>query len=163
VTLVIARGGVADVAEAHRMICEVAEWLIAKGEALWGANETSLATLEEVALADELVMGRVAGEAAACMFLHRTDPDFWPGDPGGEAVYIHRLAVARAFHGRGFSGSMLAWAEDEARRTGCRFVRLDCEPRPKLMGLYRAAGYVPVDPGPVIVQGHAVIRQQKPV
>jgi GNAT superfamily N-acetyltransferase len=162
-TLVVRRGGAADVPEAHRIICEVAEWLIAKGEALWGANETSLATLEEVARADELVIGRVGGEAATCMFLHRADPEFWPGDPAGEAVYIHRLAVARAFGGRGFAGRMLAWAEDEARLTGCRFVRLDCEPRPKLIALYRSAGYLPVDPGPVVVKGHAVIRQQKRV
>jgi GNAT superfamily N-acetyltransferase len=163
VNLVIARGSVADVSEAHRIICEVAEWLIGKGETLWGANETSLATLEAVARADELVMARIGREAAACMFLHRSDPDFWPGDPAGEAVYIHRLAVARAFAGRGFAGRMLAWAEEEARRMGRRYVRLDCEPRPKLIALYRSAGYLPVDPAPAVVHGYSVIRQQKPV
>jgi GNAT superfamily N-acetyltransferase len=161
--LVISRASEADVAAADHIIREVADWLIAKGEMLWGPKETSFVKLEAVARAGELVIGRVDGQAAACMFLHAGDPEFWPEDPPGEALYVHRLAVVRAFAGRGFAQAMLNWAEADARRLGRGFVRLDCEERPKLIALYRAAGFHPVDPGPVVVDGHWVIRQQKPV
>jgi GNAT superfamily N-acetyltransferase len=163
VNLLIRRAGLADVDAADRIIREVAEWLIDKGEPLWGPQETSRAILDEVARAGELGIGFLGSEAAACMFLHNEDREFWPEDPPREALYVHRLAVARKFAGRGLSRAMLDWAEEEARAAGRPFVRLDCEPRPKLVALYRAVGYVPVDPGPVMVTGHLVIRQQKRV
>jgi GNAT superfamily N-acetyltransferase len=97
------------------------------------------------------------------MFLHFSDPDFWPEDPPGEALYVHRLAVTRRFAKKGYSQAMLRWAEDEARRLGRPYVRLDCEQRPKLIALYRDAGYLRVDEGPVEVHGYWVLRQQRRV
>ena len=41
-TLLIARGTLDDVTETDALIRATAEWLIKKGEPLWGPNETSL-------------------------------------------------------------------------------------------------------------------------
>jgi GNAT superfamily N-acetyltransferase len=163
VDLVIARGGVADVAQTDALIHEAADWLTAKGETLWGEAELRRSDLERVAAMGELVTGRIAGRLAACMFLHDCDPLFWPDDPPGEAFYVHRLAVARAFAGRGLSQAMLCWAEAETRTAGRTALRLDCEPRPKLLALYRGAGFMPVDCDPIEVLGHFVVRHQKRV
>ena len=162
-TLVIRRGTLADLEDAHAIICEVANWLTNKGETLWDARETSREALRAVTRNGELVVGHAGSAPAACMFLHRSDPDFWPEDGPDEALYVHRLAVARRFAGLGFSRAMLAFAESEARRMGRPYVRLDCEDRPKLVALYRDAGYVRVDAGPVQVHGFWVLRQQKRV
>jgi GNAT superfamily N-acetyltransferase len=162
-TLAIRRGTLTDVDDAHCLICEVAEWLIARGEMLWGEPETSRDAVRAFAEAGELILGYLDGIPAACMFLHYSDPDFWPEDGPGEALYVHRLAVARRFAKQGFSQAMLGWAEAEARRLGRSYVRLDCEQRPKLIALYRDAGYVRVDEGPVQVHGYWVLRQQKRV
>ena len=140
-SLVIARAGMEAVPEADALIHEAADWLIAKGEPLWGPNETSFEELVRVARTGELVMGRLAGEA----------------------LYVHRLAVARKFAGRGFARAMLDWSEDEVRSRGRRFLRLDCEPREKLLGLYRSAGFVPVDSKPIQVGPHFVVRHEKPI
>src|ERR1051326_9359176 len=96
----IARAGMEAVAEADVLIREAAAWLIAKGEPLWGPNETSFEELVRFTRAGELVTGRVDGELAACMYLHNEDKLFWPDDPPAEAFYIHRLAVARKYAGR---------------------------------------------------------------
>jgi GNAT superfamily N-acetyltransferase len=157
----IARGGMADVAETDALIHEAANWLNAKGEPLWGAAETRYDDLVRVARDGELVIGRVADKLAACMFLHQEDRLFWPDDPPGEALYVHRLAIAREFAGRGFAQAMLAWAEAETRRHGRSYLRLDCEPRPKLLALYRDAGFARVDRDPIDVTGHHVVRHQK--
>ena len=162
-TLSIARGTMDDVPDADRIIREVAAWLDARGESLWGPNEISRDALVAVAQAGELIIGRMGTEAVACMYMHNSDSEFWPEDGPGEAFYIHRLAVARHFAGRGFAHAMLAWAEGEARAQARPFVRLDCVPRPKLIRLYEAAGFARVDPGPVKVGEHWVIRQQKRV
>ena len=140
-TLFISRGGMPDLADADRLIREAADWLTAAGMPLWGPEETSYEELGNVTKAGELVMGRVNGEAVTCMYLHNEDRLFWPQVPLGEAFYVHRLAVARKFAGHGLAHAMLAWAEDETRASGRSYLRLDCEPRDKLLALYREAGF----------------------
>ena len=159
--LVIARAGLEAVPEADVLIREVADWLIAKGEPLWGPNETSYEELVRVTRAGELVMGRIDGEAATCMYLHNEDSLFWPHGRLGEAFYVHRLAVARKYAGRGFSQAMLTWAEDEVRGKRRSYLRLDCEPRQKLLTLYRNAGFVRIDESPIQVGEHFVVRHEK--
>jgi GNAT superfamily N-acetyltransferase len=110
-----------------------------------------------------LVTGRVDGELAACMYLHVEDGLFWPEAKPGEAFYIHRLAVARKHAGRGFARAMLDWAESETRARSRNFLRLDCEPRTKLLALYQSAGFTRIDAEPIEVVGHYVIRHEKPV
>jgi GNAT superfamily N-acetyltransferase len=160
-TLTIARGSLEDITEVDALIRATAEWLIAKGEPLWGPNETSLEELTHVARLGELIVGRVNGELGTCMYLHDEDRIFWPQARLGEAFYIHRLAVARKFAGRGYAHAMLDWAEGEARRKGRPFLRLDCEPRAKLLALYRSAGYSPIDAAPIQVGEHFVVRHEK--
>ena len=159
--LVIARAGMESVPEANALIREAARWLTAQGKPLWGPNETSLDELERVAHAGELVMGRIGSDAAACMYLHDEDRLFWPQDKPGEAFYVHRLAVARKYAGRGFAHAMLGWAEDEVRARKRDFLRLDCEPRVKLLALYASAGFTRIDSSPIQVREHFVVRHEK--
>ena len=161
--LLIGRATVDDVGQADVLIREAADWLIQKGEPLWGPNETSYEELVRVAREGELVLGRIHGEAVACMFLHNEDRLFWPQVALGEAFYIHRLAVKRNYAGRGFAQAMLDWAVREARAKGRAFLRLDCEPRAKLLALYESAGYVRIDPSPIQVGEHSVVRHEKRV
>jgi GNAT superfamily N-acetyltransferase len=162
-TLRIARGSLEDVAETDRLIRAAADWLIKKGEPLWGPNETSLDELVRVTHAGELIVGRVKGVLATCMYLHDEDRLFWPHVSAGEAFYVHRLAVAREFAGRGYAHAMLDWAAGEARSRGRPFLRLDCEPRAKLLALYASAGYDRVDPEPIQVGEHFVVRHERRV
>ena len=160
-TLVIARASIESIPDADRLIHEAANWLIAKGEPLWGPNETSFEELQRVARAEELVMGRIEQEAVACMYLHNEDKLFWPDDEPGEAFYIHRLAVTRKYAGRGFAHAMLRWAENEVRAKNRRFLRLDCEPRAKLLTIYADAGFTRIDASPIQVGEHFVVRHEK--
>ena len=57
-------------------------------------------------------------------------------------VHVHRVAVRRAWAGRGLAGMMLAWCDKHAERLGCGFVRLDCDAqRPKLRAPYERLGF----------------------
>ncbi len=161
--LVIGRATVADVPDADFLIREAAEWLIGRGMPLWGPNEISYEALVRVAEEGELVIGRIGEEAATCMYLHNEDSLFWPQMPAGEAFYIHRLAVKRKYAGHGFALAMLDWAAEEARARGRRFLRLDCEPRAKLLSLYERAGYARIDASPIQVGEHFVVRHEREV
>src|SRR3954467_7342395 len=160
---VIVRAGIEAVPETDTLNRETAAWLVAKGEPLWGPNETSYEELVRVTQAGELITGHIDGELAACMYLHNEDKLFWPQDAPREAFYIHRLAVARKYAGRGHAQAMLAWAAEETRRERRSYLRLDCEPRPKLLALYSSAGFVRVDETPIEVIGHFVVRHEKRV
>jgi len=160
-SLLIAHGTLDDVAEADALIRATADWLIGRGEPLWGPNETSREELMRVAHSGELIVGRVLCELASCMYLHHEDRLFWPHARPGEAFYIHRLAVARPFAGRGYAHAMLEWAASEARARGRPYLRLDCEPRAKLLALYASVGYRRVDSAPIQVGEHFVVRHEK--
>ena len=113
-----------------------------------------------MAKAGELVTARVGGELAACMYLHDQDTLFWPQAAPAEAFYLHRLAVARIYAGRGYARAMLDWAMRETREQGRPYLRLDCEPRPKLLALYRGAGFARIDEQPIQVGEHFVVRHE---
>jgi GNAT superfamily N-acetyltransferase len=158
--IIIARAGMEAVPQTDALIREAADWLTAKGEPLWGPNETSYDELVRVTKAGELVTGRRADELAACMYLHKEDTLFWPRAAKGEAFYLHRLAVARKFAGRGYAHAMLDWAMRETREQGRSYLRLDCEPRPKLLALYSGAGFARIDEKPIQVGEHFVVRHE---
>jgi GNAT superfamily N-acetyltransferase len=157
----IARATEADAPVAASILREVSEWLVARGRKLWDPDEISDEDVARHARAGELVIGREGDKAVACMYLQRSDPFFWPQANADEALYVHRLAVRRAFAGQGLAPEMLEWAATEARRLCLPFIRLDTELRPSLMSLYENAGFICVDATPIIVGTHEVVRFQR--
>ena len=150
-----------DAPLAAEILREVSAWLVADGRKLWDPEEISDADVARHAQAGELIIGRMGAEAVACMYLQLSDDLFWPGaDP---ALYVHRLAVRRAFKGHGLARAMLDWAVTEARRMGRPFVRLDTELRPSLLRLYEEAGFVRIDAKAITVGTHEVIRFERRV
>jgi hypothetical protein len=99
--MLIARCTEADAPIAAAILREVSEWLVSEGRKLWDPDEISDADVARRARACELVIGREGDEAVACMYLQRSDPLFWPEAKANDALYVHRLAVRRAFAGRG--------------------------------------------------------------
>jgi len=159
--MLIARGTELDAPTAAAILREVSEWLSNQGRKLWDPDEISDEDIAGHARAGELIIGREGEEAAACMYLQLSDDLFWPH--ADAALYVHRLAVRRAFAGRGLARAMLEWAVTEARRCGRPFVRLDTELRPSLLRLYEGAGFIRVDSAPIIVGTHEVVRFERQV
>jgi GNAT superfamily N-acetyltransferase len=75
---------------------------------------------------DELYVVDLGDEPAATFTLLLDDPKFW-GERPPDAVYLHKLAVRRAFAGRGLGVRVVEWVGEEAARRGRAFVRLDCQ------------------------------------
>ena len=74
----------------------------------------------------ELYVVDVDGEPAATFTLLPDDPFFW-GERPPDAVYLHKLAVRRAFAGRRLGERIVEWIVAEAAARGRRYVRLDCQ------------------------------------
>lgn len=73
------------------------------------------------------------------------EPDrLWHSRPAS-ALYLHSLAVRRAYAGRALGRAMLSWVEAQARAAGKARLRLDCmADNLTLRRYYTEAGYTPL-------------------
>jgi GNAT superfamily N-acetyltransferase len=130
-------------AVASAIMEEAVNWLAARGEPMWEAEEVSAEVLRPRVEAQELYLARTKGEAVGVMILQWEDPRFWPDVPRGQSAFIHRLAVKRSVAGKGVSHALIDWAKSEASREKRKYLRLDCDAqRPRLCAFYESAGFV---------------------
>lgn len=135
-----------DAAVVEEILRDAVERLHAMGRPMWTREQATWAWLSGYYPLDSFYIAQVSGEAAGCMSLLERDPLFWPDVPAGEALFLHKLAVKRAFSGTGVSGALISFAQSECLRRGARSVRLDCDSqRPALRALYERNGFVCVD------------------
>jgi len=131
-----------DVAVVDRMIREAAAWVDALGVVMWEDGELVTERIAGEVSSGQFFLAEIAGEPAGAIRFQLEDPLFWPDRPAGEAAFVHRLVVRRAFKGLGVSRALLAWAVTHARAHGRALLRLDCDAdRPKLRALYESCGF----------------------
>jgi hypothetical protein len=150
--------------EASRAVAiwrEVAGWLIAIGQPLWRVEQFDEASAVALIQGGELAMGFEGDRPAAVMTIQGHDPLFWPEAAPSSALYLHKIAVSRGFAGSGWTSRLIDWAGVRAHQQAIGLLRLDCSPRPGLVRLYEACGFVPVDDGPVIRGGFETVRYQR--
>jgi GNAT superfamily N-acetyltransferase len=132
----------AEAASVSAILLEAASWVAARGAPLWPIEQLSAEAIATDIAAARFVLASIGSEAIATARLTREDPECWPDAIAGVAVYVHRVAVRRAWAGRGLAGMLLAWCERHAAALGCSYVRLDCDSaRAKLRAIYEALGF----------------------
>lgn len=147
-------------AEVVDVLIRVAAWAESVGPRLWTAEDFPLDVYVAHARAGELFGGFLGGRLISCMLLQTEDPVYWPEASGGEALYLHKLAVDRSAAGRGVGVAMINWACAAAHRLGASFLRLDTLPSGVLPNLYAGLGFEPVDPNPRDFGGQTMVRMQ---
>jgi len=109
---------------------------------MWTQDDLSAETLAKQYPDGQAYAGQVGGETAAVMLLLPTDPHFWPTDPPGEALYLHKLAVHPQWQGQGLARQMLDEAARLTRERGRPWLRLDtAAERPALRAIYEGHGF----------------------
>jgi GNAT superfamily N-acetyltransferase len=130
----------APLAVAAEIMREAARWTAEQGEALWDLESLTDAALATRCQPHEVFIGELAGEPVVAALIQDRDPDIWPDD--GTALIVHKLAVRRAYAGRGFANRMLDFAGQHARSRQRQWLRLDTDSsRPKLREFYDRAGF----------------------
>jgi GNAT superfamily N-acetyltransferase len=132
----------AETAAVSEILTEAAAWLDESGRHMWRADELDPSRIADEVAAGLFVVAWSGRDAAGTMKFQLEDPLFWPDMPTGEAAYVHRLAVKRAFAGGGVSRALMEWAVAKAREHGRRALRLDCEAsRMRLRAVYERFGF----------------------
>ena len=130
-----------DEAAILSVLTEAADWLRSNGMAMWQTDELDQNKMAR-SIGDFYVAEDLAGTAAGVVKLQIDDDEFWPDVRKSESVFLHRLAVRRAFAGGGLSKVLLNFAVRKAESLGKRFLRLDCAvERPKLRAVYENYGF----------------------
>ena len=77
------------------------------------------------------------------MALTDYDPVYWPNLPKGESLFLHKVAVKRAFAGKGISKKLIDYAKALALSYSINAIRLNCnQHRHKLRAVYENQGFV---------------------
>ena len=148
------------------VLVEAAAWLLARGIRQWEANVTDRVRLEEIVsrwvAQGKMYVGVQAGGIMGVFLLASLEPwmaGIWPDDPPG-TLYLGKLAIRRAFGGRGLGLKLLQQAEAVAAGLNARRVRLDCwAENLALISYYSRAGYEPQ--GIVEAHGWKLARFEK--
>ncbi len=125
---------------------EAAHWLQNAGRPLWSATEFGPERVSREVSAGAYWLARPGAnrsEAAGVMRLDLEDPHCWPEIAPGTSVYLHKLAVRRAWAGQGVSTALLDFARERARALQLSHLRLDCvADRKALRTIYERFGFV---------------------
>ncbi len=121
---------------------EAARWLADSGKVMWNEASYTPERLQPQVEQGRFHAVREDHDIAAVVRLDDEDPLFWPEMPPGTALYLHSLAVRRAWAGCGLPQALLASAAEQARARARPHLRLDCRAdRQALRTLYEGAGF----------------------
>jgi GNAT superfamily N-acetyltransferase len=133
--------GPEHVGHALRILREASHWLASRGMQVWSERDLQRSDLPGHSASGCLIFGFAGAQPVACMLLQRSDPVYWPRAKTGSALYLHKLAVRRAYAGCGWGSRMIGWAKAEAQRRQIPRLRLDTVADSWLAELYVTHGF----------------------
>jgi GNAT superfamily N-acetyltransferase len=135
-----------DICLAHEVLKEVNSWLALKKIPLWTEDEISIDKMLHYLESETLYLVFQNKNIVGVFCYEIEDQIFWADYPGGEAAFIHRLAIKRNFSSQGISQYIINWAIAKTKKDGFKYLRLDClSDRKKLCVLYESMGFLRVE------------------
>jgi GNAT superfamily N-acetyltransferase len=123
---------------------EAASWLASRGVDQWMPGSflgPGYETIANQLKRGEVYLATLYGKPAGTLTLQWEDKKFW-GDVSENAIYVHRVAIRRAYAGKGLGLRLLQWAENMAAKAGKTYLRLDCmTENSTLCEYYERAGF----------------------
>ena len=129
------------------LLAESARRMVRLGTPMWPPEDMTEENMRAQYRAEEMFVGYCNGAPAFTCTFQESDDKFW-GEGSGDAgaLYIHKIAVADAFVGKGMVYRMFEYAKAEARRRGKTRLRLDCRlERTKVRAIYDDYGFYAVE------------------
>ena len=157
--LEVRRATASDLSAVSAVLTEAAIWLEEKGIPLWDADSLSDSRIKTQVLNGEFWLFFRESELAGVVKFQLEDLIYWPDSIAGEAAYVHKLVVRRAYAGEGVSTRILEWAAKRAGELKRSHLRLDCEvSRDRLRRIYEDFGFARV--GDIDLDGRIMARFQ---
>lgn len=134
-------GRAEDLETVLEILENAARWMVSNGWEGRKPGSFSRQSILQQLEREEVFLGKIDGETVGTITLQWIDPTFW-GKTASDAGYVHKLAVKRAYAGRGVGLQLLQWAENQASAAGRRYLRLNCLASDRaLCHYYEKAGF----------------------
>jgi GNAT superfamily N-acetyltransferase len=122
------------------LIFDLSQWLKTKNVSQW-TSRYPRETLEGEIHRGEVFVWRPEAILIATVTLNEEKDAFWK-KRNAEAMYLHRLAIARSHAGLGLGAKIMTWAENNIRSRGKKLLRLDCDVQNEILKkFYSNLGY----------------------
>ncbi|UZI33973.1 GNAT family N-acetyltransferase [Streptomyces sp. VB1] len=162
--MIIAPAEEADLPRLIKFRTDASAWLRTRGTDQWAKPFPVEHILGSIRRSEVFIIREDSRtDAAATITLDRdADARLWtPEEIGQPALYVHKLAVDRAYAGTGLGGALLDWAGEQAVRQGAKWLRLDAwSTNSRLQAYYLDHGFTHVRTAddPEVVSGWAAQR-----
>ncbi len=144
--VVIKQAEISDISILESIFADVVHWMDDNGLHQWEHEHVKWHELSQYFAPSDFFIAYADNAPSACMALIDHDPYFWPDIPQGESLFLHKVAVKRAFSGMGISKAMIDFAKQKAQTLGIKTLRLDChQHRHKVRAVYEKQGFVCVE------------------
>lgn len=141
--MTIRQACMADIPTIEGIFLDVIQWM--KRESLenqWNEANTRWEELAKNYKISDFYLCLVEGKPAGCVAVTELDHEYWPELNPGEAWFLHKLAVKRAYAGQYVSSVLITYVCNVAKKNRIPTVRLDCNSeRMKLIRLYEREGF----------------------
>ncbi|MER5351796.1 GNAT family N-acetyltransferase [Kitasatospora sp. NPDC002551] len=118
-------------------------WLASLGSDQWQFPPRRERLLDSMGRGECFIAFRDGEPVGTLTVDEQADPEFWEAaDEPEAALYVHRMAIARAVAGQAVGAQMLGWAAARAAAAGKSSLRLDAwKTNPGLHRYYLAQGF----------------------
>jgi len=136
-----------DIPVIEEILLDAVNWLSKSGmQNTWNESNVKWTDLSNSFKINNFYIAYQNELPTACMALTDFDPTFWPNIPKSESLYLHKVAVKRAFAGKGFTKELIDFAKSVAQSHCINTIRLNCnQHRNKLRKVYENEGFMCVE------------------
>ena len=114
----------------------------------WDYSEVSWEAFSQLYQIEDYQVGILDGNIVCGMFVVDVDELYWPEEPQGKALYLHKICVDPDYRGLGFGTLLLNHFKEMGRLKNVSCVRLDVKKhKDKLQKFYESNGFVFVKEG----------------
>ncbi|MGW1037538.1 GNAT family N-acetyltransferase [Streptomyces antibioticus] len=162
--MIIAPAEEADLPRLIKFRTDASAWLRTRGTDQWAKPFPADHILGSIRRGEVfMIREEPHSDAAATITLDRdADARLWtPNEIAEPALYVHKLAVDRAYAGTGLGSALLDWAGEQSVRQGVKWLRLDAwTTNLRLQAYYLEHGFTHVRTAddPEVVSGWAAQR-----
>ncbi|MER0477227.1 GNAT family N-acetyltransferase [Streptomyces sp. Edi2] len=126
--MIVVRAVPADIPRLLKFRTDAASWLSANGSDQWSTPYPPELLIDSVS-AGEVYLFHPTPRAlpvATVTLDRKAEPVLWSEEERDEqALYVHKLTLARPGNGQGLGAAILDWCGDQAARDGAKWLRLD--------------------------------------
>jgi GNAT superfamily N-acetyltransferase len=136
-----------DIPIIEEILLDAVKWMSESGlQNQWNESNVKWSNLSKSYKINNFYISYQKGLPTACMALTDSDPTYWPNIPKGESLYLHKVAVKRAFAGKGFSKELIDFSKNLAISYCINAIHLNCnQHQNKLRAVYENEGFICVE------------------